>query len=445
MADHDLESLASDAFFYGYPLVADLDEVVRFVQHGMGSAPAAPFNVFSHARTLAGPEDTFVTINNDTVYSMAQFDLGVGPLRLDVPDSAGRYYVLQFIDAWTNNFAYVGKRASGTAAGTYLLTPPGWEGRVPDGVREINFPTRVASLLGRWACSGEDDLPAVHVLQDRLALRPLDEAAPEPASVPQPVDGVPDELVFFEKLRVEMAAFPPAPADQDYQQRSGLLGLLDKESPYVNAPQELMAALTGGLATGREKLESFTRSGTVQKVNGWMVGLHMFDYNLDYFGPGTINSSEWKKESRSAAYPERALAARVGLWGNHAYEATYAQVFEDDQNEQLTGSRRYQIHFTELPPVEAFWSLTMYDIPNYYLVANPINRYSIGDRTPGIDYGSDGSLTITIQHDEPTDATVRANWLPSPEGDFRPILRMYEPKAPILSGTYELPPIRRIA
>ena len=108
MPSNDLESLASEAFFYGYPLVADLDEVVRFVQHGMGSAPAAPFNVFSHARVLAGPRDTFVTINNDTVYSMAQFDLGVGPLLLDVPDTSGRYYVLQFVDAWTNNFAYVG-------------------------------------------------------------------------------------------------------------------------------------------------------------------------------------------------------------------------------------------------------------------------------------------------------------------------------------------------
>ena len=445
MADHDLESLASDAFFYGYPLVADLDEVVRFVQHGMGSAPAAPFNIFSHARILAGPRDTFVTINNDTVYSMAQFDLGVGPLLLDVPDTTGRYYVLQFIDAWTNNFAYVGHRASGTAAGTYVLTPPGWEGRVPDGALEINFPTRVASVLGRWACSGQDDLAAVHGLQDQLALRPLDGAAPEPVGVPQPVDGVPDELVFFEKLRVEMAAFPPAAGDRDYQQRFAPLGLLDKESPYVDAPPELVAALTTGHAAGREKLESFTRSGTVQKVNGWMVGLHMFDYNLDCFGPGTINSSEWKMESRTSAYPERALAARVGLWGNNFYEATYAQIFEDNQGEQLTGSRRYKINFTELPPVEAFWSLTMYDIPNYYLVANPINRYSIGDRTPGITYRSDGSLTVTIQHDEPRDGAGRANWLPSPEGDFRPILRMYEPKAAILSGAYQLPPIRRIA
>ena len=445
MPSNDLESLASEAFFYGYPLVADLDEVVRFVQHGMGSAPAAPFNVFSHARVLAGPRDTFVTINNDTVYSMAQFDLGVGPLLLDVPDTSGRYYVLQFVDAWTNNFAYVGHRASGTTAGTYLLTPPGWEGRVPDGAKEINFPTRVASVLGRWACSGEDDLPAVHALQDKLSLRPLNDVAPEPVGVPETVSGVPDNLLFFEKLRVEMAAFPPATPDQHYQDRFGPLGLLDENSPYVDADPKLVDGLTAGLAAGKDKLESFTKSGTVEKVNGWMIGLHMFDYNLDFFGPGTIDSPQWKKESRAAAYPERALSARVGLWGNHAYEATYAQIFEDEHGEALTGTGRYQIHFTELPPVDAFWSLTMYDIPNYYLVDNPIDRYSIGDRTPGIAYDADGSLTITIQHGEPADASQRPNWLPAPEGAFRPVLRMYEPKAAILSGTYQLPPIHRLA
>ena len=213
--------------------------------------------------------------------------------------------------------------------------------------------------------------------------------------------------------------------------------------PMSTLPPDLAKSLTEGLAAAKEKMEAFTRSGTVEKIKGWMSGLHMFDYNLDYFGPGTIDAPEWKKKTRAVAYPERALAARLGLWGNHAYEATYAQTFEAADGAQLNGEHRYQIHFEHLPPVKAFWSLTMYDLPNYYLVANPIDRYSVGDRTPGIKYGDDGSLTITIQHDEPADEIERSNWLPAPEGDFRPILRMYEPGPSILDGSYEIPPITR--
>lgn len=442
MADQDLARLASEAFFYGYPLVADIDEVVRFTRTGMGSVPAAPFNQFSHARTLAGPADTFVTVNNDTLYSIAQLDLSAGPLQLSVPDTGDRYYVLQFIDTWTNNFAYVGTRASGSSARSYLVTPPGWAGQVPGGLTQIAAPTRIASILGRWACSGTRDLPAVHALQDQLSLQPASGNAAG-AGVPEPA-AVPEGLEFFEKLRTWMRAFPPAEPDRDYQQRFGPLGLVDQDSQYRDAARDLAGPLAAGLTDGKAKLEAFTRTGTVQKINGWMIGLHMFDYNLDYFGPGTINEPQWKKPDRAAAYPERALSARVGLWGNHAYEATYAQIFQDDRGEQLTGSRRYSIRFSELPPVGAFWSLTMYDIPNYYLIANPISRYSIGDRTPGLNYAADGSLTIVIQADPPADEAKRANWLPAPHGDFRPIMRLYEPGQAILDGTYTLPPIHRL-
>jgi len=438
----DLAALASEAFFYGYPLVADLDEVIRFTRTGMGSVPAAPFNQFSHARTLAGPADTFVTINNDTLYSIAQLDLSAGPLKLSVPSTGDRYFVLQFIDAWTNNFAYVGTRSSGSAARSYLVTPPGWAGRPPGGVTQIPAPTQIASILGRWACSGPDDLPAVHALQDQLSLQRVT-GEKTGIGVAQPVT-VPHELEFFEKLRTWMAAFPPAAPDRDYQRQFGPLGLLDGDSPYRDAPAGLTQPLTEGLAAGRARLEAFTRTGTVQKVNGWMMGLHMFDYNLDFFGPGTIDDPQWKKPDRASAYPERALAARVGLWGNHAYEATYAQVFQDDLGQQLNGSHRYSIRFSELPPVRAFWSLTMYDIPDYYLIANPIGRYSIGDRTPDLRYEPDGSLTITIQTDPPADQTQRANWLPAPPGNFRPIMRLYEPGPEILDGTFALPPIHRL-
>lgn len=131
VADERLTALAAEAYVYGFPLVFDLSQVERFTRDGMGSLAAAPFNAFSHASKLAGPEDTFVSVNNDTLYSIAQLDVSGGPLLLDVPDTAGRYYVLQFVDAWTNNFAYVGRRATGTAAGRFLLAPPGWTARRP--------------------------------------------------------------------------------------------------------------------------------------------------------------------------------------------------------------------------------------------------------------------------------------------------------------------------
>ena len=139
----------------------------------------------------------------------------------------------------------------------------------------------------------------------------------------------------------------------------------------------------------------------------------------------------------------RAVAARAGLWGNHGYEADYEIVYQDEEGETLDGTHRYEVTFDPPPPAEAFWSLTMYDTPRYYLVANPIDRYSIGDRTPGLRTNGDGSVTIYLQADAP-DGDKASNWLPTPPGTFRPILRMYEPGPSVLDGSYPLPKIRRV-
>jgi hypothetical protein len=171
----ELAKLAGEAFIYGFPLVFDLQEVERFTRVGMGALAAAPLNVFSHATTLAGPKDKFVSINNDTIYSIANLDVSGGPVRLEVPDADGRYYVLQFVDAWTNNFAYIGRRATGTSAGSFMLVPPDWDGAEPADATVIRFPTAVASIVGRWAVEGEDDLPAVRALQQGLTLTPSGE------------------------------------------------------------------------------------------------------------------------------------------------------------------------------------------------------------------------------------------------------------------------------
>jgi hypothetical protein len=195
---------------------------------------------------------------------------------------------------------------------------------------------------------------------------------------------------------------------------------------------------------GKRNLEEALTHGASPEVNGWKLTYHVFDYNLDFFEVGALDDPAWKLENPKVRYIERALSARAGLWGNHGYEAAYAMTWDDGDGDTLDGNHSYRLRFQPTPPVDAFWSVTMYDLPEFYLVANPINRYSIGDRTPGLFYAEDGSLTIVMQHDPPADDHDRANWLPTPAGPFRPILRMYEPRAQVFDGSYELPPITRV-
>ncbi|HTI35338.1 MAG TPA: DUF1254 domain-containing protein [Miltoncostaea sp.] len=439
MPDDDLTTLAADAFIYGYPLVYDLGEVARIARHGLGAVPPVPLNTFGHARALAGPDDAFVSINNDTLYSLANVDASGGPVRLEVPDAAGRYYVMQFVDAWTNNFAYVGHRATGTAAAAFLLVPPGWEGDAPADATVIRLPTAIVSIVGRWAVDGEEDVPAVHALQDALTLTPSGPGA----GLPAPGEGVSDDLAFWEELRVLMRAFPPAARDRAYQERFAPLGLLDAESPYPMPGPALHGTLADGLEEGRARLEAALQGGG-PTVNGWSPAYHAFDYNLDVFEVGALDDPAWKMPDDPARYLRRAAAARAGLWGNHGYEAAYAMVYVDADGEPLDGARRYELRFAQEPPCRAFWSVTMYDAQEFHLVRNPIDRYSIGDRTRGLHRGDDGSLTIVMGHEEPDTPEGRANWLPAPAGRFRPILRMYEPDDAVTGGGYELPPVVRV-
>jgi hypothetical protein len=442
MTEHWAE-LASEAFVVGFPLVFDLEQVDRFVREGIGAVPPTPYNVFGHARALAGPADRFVSINNDTVYSIAQVDLGVGPVLLSVPDAGERYYVLQFVDAWTNNFAYVGTRATGNAARDFLLVPPTADGAdSADGVTVIRFPTRVATIVGRWAVDGEDDLPSVHALQDALTLTPVLRSLVPPAGVPEAAEQASDALTLFERLRVWSRAFPPAERDRAALASYAGLGLTG-EAPVGELPGDVRAALETGYAVGKEALESSLRTGS-PAVDHWQVSLHAFDYNLDFFEVGALDDPAWKRDDPRTRYAVRAGAALGGLWGNHGYEAAYSATYEDAAGNALSGEHVYRLRLAPTPPVGAFWSLTMYDLPGYFLVANAADRYSVGDRTRGIVYDDDGGLTITMSATRPTDPTAAANWLPTPAGEFRPLMRMYAPGAAVLSGEYRLPAIERI-
>ena len=217
MADAEQVKDAAAAYVYGYPLVYDLKEVASSVEGGGALPMQAPYNSFAYARRLLGPETRFVSPNNDTLYVVAQCDVRQGPLVLHVPDTGDRYYVLQFIDAWTNNFAYIGRRATGTAEAEYLLTDRDDDGPVPDGMTVVAAPTGVFTIVGLVQLNGEADLPAVHALQDQFTVTPLavrtGGAAPaEVAGAPQPDPRDREELRWWEQFRVALAAFPrPSP------------------------------------------------------------------------------------------------------------------------------------------------------------------------------------------------------------------------------------------
>ncbi|WGM20433.1 DUF1254 domain-containing protein [Paenarthrobacter sp. OM7] len=437
--------LATEAFVYGFPLVFNLEQVWRYVHTGVGANPAAPFNTFSHAGQLAGPEDRFVTINNDTVYSMAQIDLTAGPLVLDVPDTGNRYYVLQFVSAWTENFAYVGKRATGTAPGRFFLVPPGWNGTVPQDATVIRFPTAVASIVGRWAVNGDADLAVVRELQAATLLAPLDSSDSRAGAGLPMVDtsSLEEALAFWEKYRVYSQTFAPPSRDLLLHNSFAPLGLTG-DRPITKLPDDDQEILRAGYDAGLELLEATLRNSYVKEVNGWQLPIHVFDYNLDSFEVGTLNTAEWRLEDPDRRLITRASAALGGLWGNHAYEAAYFPSYVDQHGKQLSGEHDYTLTLNPPPPNAAFWSLTMYDVPNYYLVANPEERYSVGDRTPGLRWTDDGGLTIYISATEPVDPVNRANWLPAPAGAFRPMLRVYIPGKSVLTGAYVLPPIVKV-
>lgn len=437
-------ALAAEAYVYGYPLVYQLTMAGASVRKGIGGLPPTPFNAFAHARKLADHHDTFVSVSNDTVYSVAQLDLSGGPLVLQVPDGGGAYHVLQFMDTWTNSFAYVGTRATGTAGGRWLVAPPGWAGAEPGGVRGvIDAPTAVVSVVARYACDGPEDLPRVRALQDLLGVEPLDGAV-HPTGLPTPEPGVAETLGFFEKLRVWMADFPPSAADAAYQERFQPLGLLEEgPSPYVSPDDGLARALRDGFVEGRALVGEAARRAGEAPPGEWSLDPHAFDFNLDHFGVGTHDAPQWRVADREESYLVRAVAARTAPWGAHGYEIVYGQAFTDTGGERLNGAKAYVLRFEQRPPVEAFWSVTMYDTPDHYLVPNEIERYSIGGRTPGLVRAADGSLTVWIQHERPRDPDRAANWLPAPPGDFRPVARLYVPTSEVLDGTYRLPRIER--
>jgi hypothetical protein len=415
------------AYLYGLPTVLVRLTVQRW-----------PTNLLIAVGRLATPEQhTVVAPNHDTLYSVSHVDLNSGPLIVDAPASGGRYTVVQLLDAYTNAFAYIGSGSERDRDHSVALVPPGWQGGLPAGVRVIQSPTRLVWLLGRTLVDGQADIPAATDLMRRYSLTSLadwigggrDRAVliPSPAGNQSAVVP-PAGLAFFDALGQALAADPPPPSDGCALDAFAAAGIGPGLTPSTGSDPVVARALSAATSAGVRLVNRAVvvqRRDSERRHQGWSFSAP----DLARFGTD---------------YAYRAAVASVGLAANTREEAFYPQTDRDRNGKRLNGHHRYVLTFRrgQLPPVRAFWSLTMYGTDRF-LVANPIDRYNVGDRTAGLHYGRGGSLKIYIQHTPPS-AARQANWLPAPPGRFELHLRLYEPKPSATNGKWRLPTITRV-
>jgi hypothetical protein len=398
--------------------------------HFAGGSPESTWrwaHQWVHTREPLGPRNReVVTPNNDTLYSSTWLDLAHGPLLLDVPPMPGRYFVLGLLDFYTNPFAYVGTRTTGNDGGVFLLHGPDWDGTVPDGVQAIASPTDSTWLIGRILVDGADDVAQVVELQDRLKLRPLPGSG---ARVPslidagmQPSDRPGDTTLFVRVVNRALAECPPPAEAEDDLAYFAICGI----GPGLDADalsHQQHDAIEKALAEALDEL-----SGALPSAlgGGWALPVAVSD-------------------SFGTRYRERAQVALNYIGALGIEEAMYIIADRDAADAPLDGRMQYLLHFLPdaLPQTDAFWSITMYDKTTRMLVENPLQRYSIGDRTQGLRYDSDGGLRIAISAEEPVDPALRSNWLPAPSAGFYLALRLYVPRAPHLSLRFAYPPVER--
>jgi hypothetical protein len=431
--------LGMEAVVYGYPLV--IGDVTKQVQTNVRTPEhngRAPINQFSNFLTYptAAYRDV-VRMNVDTLYSFAWLDLSKEPLVLSVPDTHDRYYLLPILDAWTDVFASPGKRTTGTKAGDFAIVGPNWTGTLPAGMKELRSPTNTAMIVGRTQANGSADYAAVHAIQKQYRLTPLS-AYGKPYSPPAgvvdpqidmktpPVDQVNrmSAETFFNRLATLMASNPPAAADAPMLATLARIGVVPGRTFNMSTLNPAVAkGLDGSVQTTVAKMGAAAKEmGTA--ANGWRVPpMTLGDFGTDY--------------------KLRVEMALVGIGANLAKDAVYPSAFVDGDGQPLTGGNQYVLHFDRggLPPVNAFWSLTMYDAESF-LAANPINRYNIAGWMP-LKYNPDGSLDVYVQHDSPGQPK-ESNWLPAPEGPFSVTLRMYWPKEAVLDGSWKPPAIQKV-
>jgi hypothetical protein len=424
----EVQALAREAYIYAYaPVYMERQRrnmVSVDADRGDGSAPE---NSFGHVRALGSPELKIIVMpNNDTLYSSAWIDLSKGPFLLQVPPMGERYFTFQMMDAFSNTFDYAGTRATGPQGGRFLLAAPGWAGEKPQDVdKGFVAPTNRIWIAARFGVRDEADLPGAHKAQDSVRLTDLNGkpvAGVNPGFTPLRAPETWPTDQFFTVFGDLLKEVPTPRAAQPLVARLSAIGLNPKTgySPATLTP-EIRAAIDAGAKEGFAAIEAAKLGDS---ANGWDFSMKNGRFGEDYL--------------------VRSAVAYRSLAGNVPEEAIYFNADKDVSGQPLDGAHRYKMRFErgQLPPVNGFWSLTMYDGKTFFMVENPKKRYSIGSRTPGLQFAPDGSLTLYIQNANPG-PQKEANWLPAPAGSFDVHLRTYMPQKALLDGSYKLPPIVR--
>lgn len=419
----DAKSIAEEAYIYGFPMLAGYKALYEFNVDKTNSQYKGPFNELVNTAHVATPKDTsIVTPNSDTPYSMLQADLRAEPLVICVPEvEQGRYYTVQLCDMYSCNYGYIGSRATGNDAGCFLVAGPDWKGEKPEGVKAVyRCETQFSFIIFRTQLLNPDDIDNVKAVQAGYKVQPLSAFLhqPAPSAAPTvhwlPFTEAAFKLDFPAYLDFLLQFCPEVPEEKELRARLASIGIGPaKTFDFKELPVEHKAEIVQAFASGFEKIEEAVASlGT--DVNGWRVGAAQGDRAF-YHGDWLL----------------RAAAAKAGIYGNDSVEAMYPMTKTDSNGEPLDGSKnKYTLTFAPgaQPPVNAFWSVTMYDGKSQLLVENPMNRYLINSpMLEGLKKGEDGSLTLYIQKDSPGKEN-ESNWLPAPDGPIYLVMRLYWPK-----------------
>jgi hypothetical protein len=428
-------AIAKEAYIYGFPVVDNYRVQYAYFVNKQDPEYKGGWNEIHNTARVYTPEDKAIqTPNADTPYSAVGADLRAEPLVLTVPPiDQDRYYSLQFVDGYTYNFAYVGSRTTGNGGGKYLLAGPNWKGDKPEGINEvIQSDTDLAFVLYRTQLFGPSDIDNVKKIQAGYQVQPLSAYLNQPAPPPAPpIDFAPPltpdqektSPQFFEILGFALRFAPALPSDKDLRARFESIGIgpegnfnADKLTP------EMRKAIEDGMADAWAEFNAFKK---------------------DKFDTGEVGSAQLfgTVEDLKGNYLYRMAGAVLGIYGNTSAEAIYPGTSNDSAGAPLTGANKYTYRFRsgQLPPVNAFWSVTIYELPQSLLVANPMNRYSVNSSMlSSLVRDPDGGYTFYVQHDSPG-IDKESNWLPAPEGPFTLALRLYWPKPDALNGTWKAP------
>jgi hypothetical protein len=433
----EARKIAQEAYIYGYPMVDNYRILYAYFVDSQNKEYKAPWNqLVNIARVFTSEDKAIQTPNSDTPYSFVGMDLRAEPIVLTVPAiEKRRYYSIQLIDLYTHNFAYIGTRTTGNEAGRFLIAGPRWKGETPKGIKKVLRSETDLVLAGyRTQLFNPADLDNVKKIQAGYKAEPLSKFLGKPAPAPAPAVNWVRPLSpqdqrtspeFFNVMSFLLQFTAPHPSEKALRARFAKIGIeAGKPFDVAKLAPEMKAAIQGGMADGQKAFEEFkrTRLDTGNVTAGDLFGTRAYLKN-NYMG--------------------RMAGAIMGIYGNSKEEALYPLYSLDAAGKPLEGTNRYTLRFApgELPPVHAFWSLTMYELPASLLVANPINRYLINSpMLPDMKRDPDGGITLYIQNESPG-KDKEANWLPAPKGPFLMFMRLYWPKPAALDGTWRQPPL----